>query len=176
MSSETIDFNFSIFSNNKISIMSKITECIGFVILSLYRLRQTYLLKYLFKFFSLKFLVSWWHQLYEHVTNIDLRSNIFLNTTDFIKKLFECYDIVDELNQNVLENLFLIFWQKGDYNKNSIAKFIPIFFKSKCVFSAIVSKSTNCKNIKRNVIHVYVIYVIWFFIFFIINNINALHK
>lgn len=52
---------------------------------------------------------------------------------------------INRLNQDVLDNLFSIFWQKEGYNKNPTARIIRTLFRSTCVFSLIASKSTNCE-------------------------------
>lgn len=52
--------------------------------------------------------------------------------------------ITNRLNQDVLENLFSIFRQKGGYNKNPTVRIIRTSFRSTCVFSLIASKGSNC--------------------------------
>lgn len=49
------------------------------------------------------------------------------------------------LNQDVLENLFIIFRQNGGYNKNPTARTIRTSIRSNCIFSLCTSKGTNCE-------------------------------
>ncbi|KAF0718930.1 Transposable element P transposase, partial [Aphis craccivora] len=52
--------------------------------------------------------------------------------------------ITNRLNQDILENLFSIFRQKGGYNKNPTVRTIRTSFRSTCLFSLIASKGSNC--------------------------------
>jgi len=43
--------------------------------------------------------------------------------------------LTNRLNQDVIENLFSIFRQRGGYNKNPTSKTLRTSFRSTCVFS-----------------------------------------
>jgi hypothetical protein len=64
---------------------------------------------------------------------------------DDIKNNGITFLITNRLNQDVLENLFSIFRQKGEYNRNPTVRKIRTLFRSTCVFSLIASKSSNCE-------------------------------
>ncbi|CAI6369764.1 unnamed protein product [Macrosiphum euphorbiae] len=53
--------------------------------------------------------------------------------------------LTNRFNQDILENLFSIFRQKGGYNKNPTARTLRTSFRSNCIFSLVTSKGTNCK-------------------------------
>jgi len=79
--------------------------------------------------------------------------NGFTQTINGILLLFEeekingmPFLITNRLNQDVLENLFSIFRQKGGYNKNPTARTLRTSFRSNCIFSLCTSKATNCET------------------------------
>lgn len=80
--------------------------------------------------------------------------NGFTQTINGILLLFEeeklhrmSFLITNRLNQDVLENLFSVFRQKGGYNKNPTARTLRTSFRSNCIFSLCTSKGTNCETI-----------------------------
>jgi hypothetical protein len=81
----------------------------------------------------------------------------FKQTINGVLQFFEeekSNDIVflmtNRLNQDVLENLFSIFRQKGGYNKNSTARTIRTSIRSNCIFSLCTSTRTNCEKLLKN--------------------------
>lgn len=53
----------------------------------------------------------------------------------------------NRLNQDIIENVFSIFRQKGGYNKNLTARIIRTSFYSTSIYSLIyTSKGTNCEQ------------------------------
>ena len=54
--------------------------------------------------------------------------------------------LTNRLNQDVIENLFSIFRQRGGYNKNLTSKTLRTSFRSTRVFSLCQSKETNCEE------------------------------
>lgn len=77
----------------------------------------------------------------------------FTQTINAILQFFEeeksnniAFLITNRLNQDVLENLFSIFRQKGGYNKNPTARTIRTSIRSNCIFSIFTSTGTNCET------------------------------
>lgn len=55
--------------------------------------------------------------------------------------------LTNRLNQDVIENLFSIFRQKGGYNRNPSSRVIRTSFRSTAIYSLVcTSKGTNCKQ------------------------------
>lgn len=54
--------------------------------------------------------------------------------------------LTNRLNQDVFENLFSIFRQKGGYNKNPTSRTLRTSFRSSCIYSLCNSKETNCEE------------------------------
>lgn len=56
----------------------------------------------------------------------------------------------NQLNQDVIENLFSIFRQKGGYNRYQTVRIISTSFRSTSIYSLIcTSKGTNCEQIEE---------------------------
>lgn len=53
--------------------------------------------------------------------------------------------MTNRLSQDMLENLFNIFRQKGAYNKNPTLRTIRTSIRSSCMFSLCTSTATNCE-------------------------------
>lgn len=77
----------------------------------------------------------------------------FTQTINAILQFFEeeksnniAFLITNRLNQDILENLFSIFRQKGGYNKNPTARTIRTSIRSNCIFSICTSTGTNCET------------------------------
>ncbi|KAL4135077.1 hypothetical protein QTP88_006734 [Uroleucon formosanum] len=80
----------------------------------------------------------------------------FTQTINIILQFFEeekCNEIAflmtNRLNQDVLENLFSVFRQKGGYNKNPTSRTIRTSIRSSCIFSLCASTGTNCEAIQE---------------------------
>lgn len=67
------------------------------------------------------------------------------------KKVIEiAFLITNRHNQDILENVFNIFWQKGSYNKNPTSRTIRTYVRSNCFFFSIcTSTGTNCEHPKK---------------------------
>lgn len=62
--------------------------------------------------------------------------------------------MTNRLNQDVLENLFSIFRQKGGYNRNPTSRVIRTSFRSTAIYSLVcTSKGTNCEQNLDDTIH-----------------------
>uniref|UniRef100_A0A2S2P4P3 Transposable element P transposase n=1 Tax=Schizaphis graminum TaxID=13262 RepID=A0A2S2P4P3_SCHGA len=79
--------------------------------------------------------------------------NGFIQTINGVLSFFEeeknnniIFLLTNRLNQDVIENLFSIFRQKGGYNKNPTSKTLRTSFRSTCIFSLCQSKGTNCEE------------------------------
>lgn len=77
----------------------------------------------------------------------------FTQTINGILQFFEgkksneiIFVMTNRLNQNVLDNLFSIFRQKGGYNKNPTSRTITTSIRSSCIFSLCSPKGTNCED------------------------------
>jgi len=79
--------------------------------------------------------------------------NGFIQTINGVLQFFEeeknnniIFLLTNRLNQDVIENLFSIFRQRGGYNKNPTSKTLRTSFRITCVFSLCQSKGTNCEE------------------------------
>lgn len=77
----------------------------------------------------------------------------FTQTINAILSFFEeeksneiTFLMTNRLNQDVLENLFSIFRQKGGYNKNPTSRTIRTSIRSNSIFSICTSAGTNCET------------------------------
>uniref|UniRef100_A0A2S2NPA0 Transposable element P transposase n=1 Tax=Schizaphis graminum TaxID=13262 RepID=A0A2S2NPA0_SCHGA len=80
--------------------------------------------------------------------------NGFTQTINGVLQFFEdekkhniSFLFTNRLNQDVLENLFSIFRQKGGYNRNPTSRVIRTSFRSTAIYSLVcTSKGTNCEQ------------------------------